>query len=73
MTQAEAQVHLDDALARLTAARTATNYSLGEVNVSRASIDELMRQVTYWRRQVAAFEAAASGALNPGVQFASFS
>ena len=72
MTKAEAQTHLDDALERLTAARTAQSYSIGEMSVQRASLRELREEIAYWRRVVAQFEAREQGVTAPGVAFASF-
>lgn len=64
MDRAEAQTHLDDALAQLTAARKAAGYGVGDMSKTSQSLRDLQAQVDYWQRIVRSFDLQSAGASN---------
>jgi len=72
MDQATAQVHLDAWLAADTAISAGKAYTIGNRQLTRANAQEVRDQITFWRREVKAAAARASGIRNPNVTIASW-
>ena len=66
ITLAEARTHLSAARAALDRALTAQGYSLGSLQVQRATVPDLQKNVDHWARIVREKTHAASGVKNPG-------
>lgn len=61
MTRAEAQAHLDDALAQLSAARKAAGYGVGDMSKTSQALRDLQAEVDKWQRVVRDLDLASSG------------